>query len=362
VSFVSRWCIIRSITEKDVGMKNSFYVMVVLLFSLILQSQAGETKDRIYIKNIARQAAKEHKLLVIEFWSPSCNPCMALKRDIFENKMQSEFVHQLFSLFPISPTDSLYKSLWDHFHLEYQSSVIYVDKNGNEINRSVGYNGDRDAYVNMMREIAVGKNLYKDVVRKYRRDTLNVLNCCLMARALAYRYEFNEATRFYRKILISDPVNKYGFRDECLFKIAEMDYTLSGNIKKLREFADMRLNSLYGPKAYQYIINDFISKKDRTECIVICETGLHKYPESWEILNKYAWAICTFNLQDEYSKALSMVQKSISLNPSRPGTYSTNAWIYFEMGDKEKAIQLQKKAIEIFPDRGFIQDLEKFRK
>jgi tetratricopeptide (TPR) repeat protein len=56
-----------------------------------------------------------------------------------------------------------------------------------------------------------------------------------------------------------------------------------------------------------------------------------------------------------------MVQKSISINPGRAGTYSTEAWIHFEMGDKEKAIQFQNKAIELYPHPSYIADLEKFK-
>jgi thioredoxin-related protein len=343
-------------------MKNRFYIMVILFFSLILQSQAGETKDRIYIKNVARKAAKEHKLLVIEFWSPSCLPCMGMKRDIFENKMHAEFVHKYFYLTQLSPTDSIYKSLWNYFHLDYQSSIIYVDKNGNEIDRTVGYNGDRDAYLNMMKDIGHGRNLYKDILKKYRRDTLSVSNCCLMARKLASRYEMEEAVNLFNKILSYDSANKHGLRTECMFKIAEMELMQTGSLKKVREFVDMTLKNPFAPKAYVYLINDLISKKDKANCLAICEAGFSSYPDSWEILNKYAWALCTFKVQEEYQKALAMVQKSISLNPSRPGTYSTEAWIHFEMGNREKAIQLQKKAIEIFPDRSFVQDLETFEK
>jgi tetratricopeptide (TPR) repeat protein len=285
-----------------------------------------------------------------------------MKRDIFENKIHAEFVHKYFFLLQVSPADSVYNSLWKYFHLEYQSSVIYIDKNGNEIDRTVGYNGDRDAYLNMMKDIAYGKNLYKDVVKKFRRDKLNVLNCCLMARKLASRYELEEAVNMYNKILSYDSANKLGFRAECMFKIAEMELTRTGNLKKMKEFVDTGSKNPFGPKAYLYLINDLINKKDQTDCLSICKAGFSRYPDSWEILNKYAWAICTFKIQEEYPKALSMVQKSISLNPSRPGTYSTEAWIHFEMGNREKAIQLQKRAIEIFPDRSFVQDLEIFEK
>jgi tetratricopeptide (TPR) repeat protein len=65
---------------------------------------------------------------------------------------------------------------------------------------------------------------------------------------------------------------------------------------------------------------------------------------------------------DDYEKALGMAQKSISLNPGRAGTYSTKAWIHFEMRDKEKAIELQKMAIEIYPNSSFNKDLEIFMK
>jgi thioredoxin-related protein len=343
-------------------MKNKLSSLMILFFSLTLLSQAGETKDRTYIKNAARLAAKENKLLALEFWAPSCGPCIGMKRDIFENKMHSEFVNKYFLLMKVSPADSMYNSLWNYFKLEYQSSVIYVDKNGNEIDRTVGYTGDRDAYLNLMNDIAHGKSLYKDVVKKYRRDTLNIMNCCLLARKLASRYELEEALKMYNTILSYDSANKLGLHDECTFKIAEMELTRTGRINKMREFVDANSRNPFAPNAYVYLINDLISKNDKPGCMAVCEAAFSRYPDSWGILNKYAWALCTFKMLKEYPKALAMVQKSISLNPSRPGTYSTEAWIHFEMGDKEKAIQLQKMAIELFPDRGFVQDLETFEK
>jgi thioredoxin-related protein len=343
-------------------MKNHLTMLMILFFSFMLQSRAGETKEKLFINDAAREAAKEHKMLVIEFWSLSCNPCMGLKRDIFGNTVQADFVHKYFHVVPLSEADSLYNPLVKYFHLQYQSTIIYLDRSGNEIDRTVGYNGDRDAYESVMNDIAGGKNRYNDIVKKYRRDTSNVMNCCLMARKLASRYELNEAARLYNKILASDPSDKLGLRAECLFKIAEIELIQTGDLKKMREFVDVDSKNTFAPKAYVYLINDLIAKKDKAGCLAICEAGFGKYPDSWEILNKYAWALCSFKIQEEYPKALTMVQKSITLNPSRPGTYSTEAWIYFEMGDKDKAVQLQKKAIEIFPDRSFVQDLETFRK
>jgi thioredoxin-related protein len=343
-------------------MKVSFYILLVFLFPLILQNQDKETNDEIFIKNAAQKTAEEGKSLAIEFWSPSCNPCMALKRDIFENKIQSAFVHKYFSVVQLSPADSTYDSLCKYFNLKAQSTVVYVDKNGNEIDRTVGYNGDKDAYLNIMKEISSGKNLYKDVLKKYYEDTLNAVNCSRMARKSASRYELQKAMNLYKNILDYDQSDTFNLRAECMFKIAEMDLMYSGSLEKLREYVTRDTKNPFAPKAYVYLINDLINKKDKSGCLAICEDGFNKYPDSWEILNKYAWALCSFTVEEEYPKALTMVQKSISLNPSRPGTYSTEAWIHYKMGNREKAIELQKKAIEIFPDRSFTQDLETFEK
>ncbi len=56
------------------------------------------------------------------------------------------------------------------------------------------------------------------------------------------------------------------------------------------------------------------------------------------------------------------VQKSIGLNPGKPGTSSTGAWIHYEMGDRQKAIDATKKATDIFHDRVILRDLETFQK
>ncbi len=341
-------------------MKNRNAFIILMFFAWVFQLKADDLKLKDYVKKEAEKAAKENKMLVIEFWAPSCNPCMALKRDIFENKLQVELIHKYFSVLPFSPADSIYKPLFSFYNLEFQSSIIYVDKQGNEIDRTIGYNGDRDIYMGLMQEILKGRNVYTDVLREYNKDSLNLQNCFIMAKKLASRYEYDEASRLFNKILLADPADRQGMRIESLYNVAEIEFIKTGSLKKMREFIELVTKNYFAPKAYVYLINDLINKKNKSECISICESGLKNYPNSWEILNKYAWAICSFKIKDQYPKALSLVQKSISINPSRPGTHSTESWIYFEMGDKQKAIESVKRAIDLFPDRGFLQDLKTF--
>lgn len=343
-------------------MKNSLCVLILLFIPLTLFSQKDEGKEKAYINKAVQLAAKENKVLIIEFWAPSCGPCIRLKRDIFENEKNKEFLSTNFVLVKISPADSIYNPLWKYFKLAYQSTVIYMDKSGNELDRTVSYDGNRDAYLSFMKDVSEGKNLYKDIFEAYQKDTMNAFNNYLLAKKQLFNYVLKEANNQFNKVLLYDPEDKLGLQAECKFKIAENEFILTGNLDKMREYIKIDVKNAFIPKAYEYLIQDLITKKDKISCIPLCEEAFIKYSDSWEILNKYAWAICTFKIKEDYEKALEMAKKSISLNPGRAGTYSTEAWIHFEMGNKEKAIELQKKALEIYPNSSFNKDLEIFMK
>lgn len=324
-------------------------------------SQKPEKKEIAFINDAVNKAKTANKTLIIEFWAPECGPCIRLKRDIFENEKNKEFLNQNFLLVQVSPIDSVYNPLWKHFNLTYQSSIIFMDQSGNEIDRTVSYDGNIDAYLRFLKDVSEGKNLYKEVSITYKKDTMNIESNYLLAKKLLFRYQLKDAIKQYNKVISLDQENIKGYNPECKYKIAESNLMLTGNLELMREYIKTESKNEYVPKAYEYLISDLINKKDKAGCISLCKEAFDKYPDSWEILNKYAWAIYVFKIKEDYKKAITIVQKSISLNPGRSGTYSTEAWIHFEMGDKEKAIQLQNKAIEIYPNASYIQDLERFK-
>jgi hypothetical protein len=127
----------------------------------------------------------------------------------------------------VSPYDQVYKSLWNYFKLEYQSTVIILDQNGNEIERTVGYDGNRYAYLDFLNDVSSGKNLYSVVLTTYKKDTVNVFNNYLMAKKLQLRYQIKDAIEHYNNAIINDPNNKFGFKQECTDRIAECKLMLT---------------------------------------------------------------------------------------------------------------------------------------
>jgi thioredoxin-related protein len=343
-------------------MKNYFLLLLFAIIGFACSNHKSNDKIiRLFLSDATEKAKNDNKTLVIEFWAPECGPCIRLKRDVFENEGAKKLISDNFYLVQVSPADSIYKPLWNHFHLDYQSTIIFMNKNGIEIDRTVSYDGNRDYYLSFLKDVTDGKNLFIDVYSAYQRDSLEIKNNYLLATKLLFRYQLKDAIKLYNKVLMIDPENKSGFNYECKYKIAESQLMLNGDLSKMKDYLKEDPLSKFAPKAYEYVINDLINKKDTSNCISLCQEAIDKHPDSWEILNKFAWAICTFKQEQDYKKALIMVQKSIELNPFRSGTYSTEAWIHFKMGNKEKAIELQNKAIEIYPNQAYIQDLEKFK-
>ncbi len=96
-------------------------------------------------------------------------------------------------------------------------------------------------------------------------------------------------------------------------------------------------------------------KKEAMDLFNRCHAAYEKvcrdYPRCAWAHNSIAWmsACCRRNLD----QALEHAQKAVELAPTRAGYFDTLAEVHFQRGDKDKAIALQKRAIELDPKRTY---------
>jgi len=334
--------------------------IAVILFVLLTSCNQTSLEQEFINENV-ELAKKEGKTIIVEFWSPSCSPCMQLKRDIFENDDNRAFLEENFRLIKLSPSDSIYKPLFDYFGLSSQSSVVFINKKGKEIDRTVGYNGDRKMYLNFLRDITESKNLYSDIIKRYHKDSLNVTSNFLLAKKLSYRYQHKEADIYYKNVLVYDPKDEKGFAAESSFRIAEYEFKVNSNEAKLEDYIITFEKNKYFPQAYSYLINEYKNAKNDTQCLLACRDAYKQFPENPDILNKYAWMIYTFKVKTDYKRALKMVQKAIQIRPNFANYYDTEAWLFFELGDRNHAIKAIEKAIALNPHPVYKSELEIFK-
>ena len=66
-----------------------------------------------------------------------------------------------------------------------------------------------------------------------------------------------------------------------------------------------------------------------------------------QLLNQYAWLVC--NTEGDYQKALRYSQRSLELLPEQPALLDTCARCYFAVGDLERAVATQRRAVRMRP-------------
>jgi hypothetical protein len=201
-------------------MKKLFYILYLLLIMLACISQKPEKQEIKFINEAVALTKNSGKLVIIEFWAPGCSTSVRLKDEIFENTKTSQFLNNNFILAKVSPDNPLYDPLRRHLRIEFRNSVLILDQNGNEIDRTVSYDGNKEAYLKFLSEVSAGKNLYNVVIAAYRKDTLDVLNNYLLANKLLIRYSLKDAIKKYNNVLLYDKHDLLGLNKECKLKIA----------------------------------------------------------------------------------------------------------------------------------------------
>jgi thioredoxin-related protein len=208
-------------------MKNIFYILSVLLITIACIYQKPENAEIKFLNNAVGMAKAANKLLIIEIWAPDGEPGVRLKHDIFENEKNREFLSENFLSLKVSPDDSVYNPLLKHFNLENQSSVIIMDKNGNEIDRTVSYDGNSEEYLQFLLDVSEGRNLYSVVFSTYKKDSLNVNSNYVLAKKLLLRHQLIDAIKHFDRVLQFDPENKFGHNPECILKITGSEIALT---------------------------------------------------------------------------------------------------------------------------------------
>ncbi|MCX7830085.1 MAG: thioredoxin domain-containing protein [Acidobacteria bacterium] len=347
-------------------------------------------------------AKKENKVVMIDFFTDWCTPCKVLEKQVWQDESSIKEISKL-NIIPMK-LDAEKEGLNDakKYTIKAYPTILFLNKDGDELGRRVGF-GSKEDVLNAIKKNCKETISIKELKEIYEKEPNNFENAFNLAKKIS-ETQVDEAINIYKKIYENDKENAKGYRDKarieglmlefenltnCVDGINSLLYTFYRKPKPVdilwnnqpigfedvkksidylykgvalskskeianvleeltKEFKDSNIDL----KDYEFNCNaldsfynafngaNWISVQDATIDLML----LFKNNLSAQCLNTIAWH--NYQLQKNLEEALLISQKSCEMSNDDPLFLDTQAHILMSLGQKDKAIEIEKKAIE----------------
>jgi tetratricopeptide (TPR) repeat protein len=249
--------------------------------------------------------------------------------------------------------------LFTAFNCTGMPTIIFLDSNGKEIDRLIGYLPP-DQYQKKVLDISSGINTLSSLLKKYYDGQKAPDLIYNIAQKYVDKNDSENATKFFIELL-SYPDLDYEMESNAKFQLAYDEFK-NGNINPLDQFIDDFKFTSLGKQALFLMARFYKSSNDDTE-LKIYSQMLNLYPEDPRVLNAYAWRMSELelNLVDALEKVRYAVELAHDNHDLQAGILDTEAELLWRMERFDEAIMTIEKSLKINPDSMyFLDQKEKF--
>ncbi|MDP6935819.1 MAG: hypothetical protein QGF36_00120 [Candidatus Marinimicrobia bacterium] len=269
--------------------------------------------------------------------------------------MQS-FSKQNFISVKYNANDEEGHAYYEQFNCEAVPSLIYVNSEGNEVDRIIGFLPPAE-YLQRIQDIRSNRYTLSDYLNRYQSGEVNAD----IVAGIATKYEErgdDENAREYYTILIKDYADTQSdYYQKGLFFLAGFAFE-SGHSMALNTFIASNPESPYVEDAYYKMLRFYKKNEDTESELSVFRDMLTQYPNDPGMLNSYAWRMTELemNLEDALLKARRAVELSAE-NPQRMANIiDTEAEVLYLLKRYDEAIETIERAIGIDPESTYFKD------
>lgn len=225
-------------------------------------------------------------------------------------------------------------------------TLIVVDGSGHEIDRIGGYMKP-DAFLKTLKEFASGKNfqsLTKELTQKP--NDMGVLFA--LGQKWKERNQLEKAKELFEKIVAADPQNKAELTIQTRGEIAMLALA-TGDWKPLVEFAKQFPDPKYSLNAHRVLAQVLEQENDLDGAQASYEFVQKNAPADPAWMNSFAWFLATNDRNLE--RATELAIQATQGDPKNPAFLDTLAECYFRSKQFARAVEAQKKALELVTNK-----------
>jgi D-alanyl-D-alanine carboxypeptidase len=159
-----------------------------------------------------------------------------------------------------------------------------------------------------------------------------------------------EASLVYEEILKTDPEDTYGYRTEALFWKGVYDGLIGKKPENLIAFIAEHPDYKDIKDAYRWLAKTYVRRNEMDKAVEVYRDALQAIGKDAEFYNEYAWWVYENKVKSEYETALGYAKSAAELKPDAYYIRDTLAWLYFERGERERAVEAATKALNLAPE------------
>ena len=238
--------------------------------------------------------------------------------------------------------------LFEKFHGTGYPLIIFLDSDGNELDRFYGYLPAYE-FIIKMNNVLDEKGTFTYYLDEYNKNNHSAEILSSLADKYNDKGDVNNALALYIELLRSSNISKKDF-NKAKYHVASLSIK-NDELKLMLEYLNNYKNSDYFEKAIYDLINYYKANQMEEDEINIYTKYLDKLSDDYNFLNSYAWRMTELNknLDNALIKindALNLIDNTI---PQYPNILDTKAEVLWKLEKTEEAIQVIKEAINLDP-------------
>ncbi len=347
----------------------SIILAIVLLVSVKAFSNEIHFMSGTYAEVLAKAKA-ENKVVMIDFFTDWCKWCVELDKKVYTVDEVADFANTNQVNWKIDAEKGEGIELAKKFGVSGYPTVLYVNSDGEEIDRIVGYFPAKE-FLPLMKDYVSGKNTMKSLKQTLSTNPDDVEANFRLGKKTADAGNMEEAKKYFDKVVTLDPGNKSGWTDDAELYLAQIKNTPADIEAFINKYPDSDL----AKQAYIYLAEVSLEGNDYTKADGYYKKLFDKYGKNDEdITFAYGQYLLTkiYSItkkekltKEDCGNGIKLANECLEYvkgGVNEASCYYYLSIFYFNSGDKAKANECIDKALKIFDRKSFREQKEKINK
>ncbi|HEY3875644.1 MAG TPA: thioredoxin fold domain-containing protein [Candidatus Kapabacteria bacterium] len=330
-----------------ISKKIGFGLIAIALISAMAISASAEVHfQNLSFEDAKALAVKEHKTVMIDFYTTWCGWCKTLDKNTYTDESVSKLAAEKFIALKIDAEKGEGIALSKQYKVTGYPTILFFDKKGNMIERIGGYQPPGQFLRSMQTAAAGGSKALLDEIESAH-PPKDASKWITAAYSYAQNNQRDKALGAFRKVLELDPENKQGGYAEAMYAVGflstgdEQWKTLSDAIQKFPDEAD-------ADQANMMIVRHDFEISDTAAAGHRIDAWAMTHPRDGASFNFFAWTAAQHHallaVADDYSQRAVNLSKSPS---EKAAAMNTRAIVVFQLGKAGDASTTEAEALKL---------------